>query len=53
MALFPSYNLEIENYKDKYWSIKPWSKLRGYVTRWEGVRHPPCPVKPVLIDELF
>ena len=23
MALFPSYNLEIENYKDKHWSINP------------------------------
>ena len=47
MVLFPSYNLEIENYKDKHWSINLWSKFGGYVTRWEGVRHPSCSVKPV------
>ena len=47
MALFPSYSLEIEIYMDKYWSINSWSKLGGYVTRWEGVRHPPYLVKPV------
>ena len=47
MALFFSYNLEIETYKNKHWSINPWSKLGGYVTRWEGVRHPTCSMKPV------
>ena len=47
MALFFSYNLEIETYKNKHWSINPWSKLGGYVTRWEGVRHPTCSLKPV------
>ena len=31
MTLFPSYNLEIENYKDKHWSINPWFKLEGYM----------------------
>jgi len=45
MTLFSNYNLEIKNYLDKY--LNPWSKLGGYVTRWEGVRHPPCLVKPV------
>ena len=47
MTLFPSYNLEIENYKDRHWLINPWSKLGVYVTRWEDVRHPPFPIKPV------
>ena len=47
ITLFPSYNLKIENYKDKHWSINSWSKFGGYVTRWEGVRHPPCPMKPI------
>jgi len=41
------YNLEIENYMDKYWSTNLWFKLRGYVTRCEGVRHPPYLVKLV------
>ena len=49
MILFPSYNLEIENYKDKRWSINSWFKFGGYVTRWEGVRQPPCPVKPIFL----
>ena len=38
MALFPSFNLEIENYMDNNWSINSWSKLGDYITRWKGVR---------------
>ena len=33
MTLFPSYNLEIKNYMDKYWFIDPCSKFESYITR--------------------
>ena len=31
----------------KPYGVQTQYKFRGYVTRWEGVRHPPCPVKSV------
>jgi len=46
-TLIPSYNLEIENYRDKSNSLNLDLSSKAKLQDWEGVIYPTCLVKPV------